>query len=235
MNNAYKKFAYYYDDAISEIDYDLWLEFIELYLNKDSKILDLACGSGTLAILLKLEGYNVSGLDLSESIIEIAKEKAKINHLNIPFYVDDMANFNLNEKFDVITCFFDSINFLQNEELVIKTFNCVKKHLNKGGIFICDVFSLDMLDEYLNNEIIKDFQTYKLVWKTKKVTDLCLVHNIEIYDKLDSVTLKENYYEYYYDLEKLNIEGFSLIKKSGDFNDDYLEGDERLIFVYKIL
>lgn len=235
MNNAYKKFAYYYDDAISEIDYDLWLEFIEPYLNKDSKILDLACGSGTLAILLKLEGYNVSGLDLSESIIEIAKEKAKINHLNIPFYVDDMANFNLNEKFDVITCFFDSINFLQNEELVIKTFNCVKKHLNKGGIFICDVFSLDMLDEYLNNEIIKDFQTYKLVWKTKKVTDLCLVHNIEIYDKLDSVTLKENYYEYYYDLEKLNIEGFSLIKKSGDFNDDYLEGDERLIFVYKIL
>ena len=82
MKNAYKKFAYYYDEVIQETNYDLWVEFVEPYLKKDDKILDLACGTGTFITMLKLNGYEfVSGLDLSDEIIEIANEKRKIKEV----------------------------------------------------------------------------------------------------------------------------------------------------------
>ena len=46
--NAYKKFGYYYDEVMSQMEYGLWEEFVLDYIKKDDKILDLACGTGTL-------------------------------------------------------------------------------------------------------------------------------------------------------------------------------------------
>ena len=123
--NAYKKFGYYYDEVMSQLNYDLWVEFVEPYLKKDDSILDLACGTATFITMLKLKGYDVCGLDLSQTILEIASEKMKINHLDFPLYNMDMKDFKLNKKFDVITCFFDSINFLASLDDVKKMFNTV--------------------------------------------------------------------------------------------------------------
>ena len=153
MINAYKKFGYYYDEVMAELDYDLWLEFIEPYLNKGDSVLDLACGTGTLATMLRLSGYDSEGLDLSESIIEIANEKKKINHLDIPFHVMDMTKFNLGKKYDMVTCFFDSVNFLSDKKQIDKLFDCVYRHLKPNGYFIFDIFSGEMMKEYENNEI----------------------------------------------------------------------------------
>ena len=75
MKNAYKKFAYFYDEVMSEMNYDLWVEFTQEFIKKDDKILDLACGTGTFVTMLKLNGYDfVEGSDLSDEIIEIANE-----------------------------------------------------------------------------------------------------------------------------------------------------------------
>ena len=229
MRNAYKMFGYYYDEVMAELDYDLWLEFIEPYLKKGDKVLDLACGTGTLATMLTLSGYKASGLDLSETIIEIANEKKKVNHLNIPFYVADMTRFRLDEKFDMITCFFDSVNFLSDTKQIQNLFDCVYKHLNDGGYFIFDIFSEEMFKEYENNEIHKDYETFYLDWTTKKATPKSLKHNIEI-KELDDV-YKESYYEYYYDIKDVQSKKFKIIKISGDFNDDYQDGDERILIV----
>lgn len=231
--NAYKKFAYYYDEVIAELDYSLWLEFILPYLNKDSEILDLACGSGTLAIMLKLKGYNVEGLDLSEEIIEIAQEKAKINHLDINFYTLDMTNFNLNKKYDVITCFFDSVNFLSSIGEINKLLQNVKKHLKKDGLFIFDLFSKTLFEEYSKNTIIEDYETFKINWHTNKIDSNILKHDILIQE--GDLELKEEYYEYYYEIKSLNLEGFKLLKICGDFNDDLKESDERILIVLQAL
>ena len=67
MKNEYKKFGYYYEEIMSRINYDLWLEFVEPYLSKGDRVLDLACGTGTFCNLLTLNGYKADGLDLSES------------------------------------------------------------------------------------------------------------------------------------------------------------------------
>ena len=229
--NEYKKFSYYFDEVVSSLNYDLWLEFIEPYLNENDTVLDLACGSGTLLTMLKLKGYNCEGLDLSSDIIDIANEKAKINHLHIPYYVADMTNFNLNKQYDMITCFFDSVNFLKTQEDIDNLFNCVKKHLKKDGLFIFDIFSKTMFDEYDNNLIEEDYHTFKIKWLTKKVNSTTLKHNITITE--GDVVFNEAYYEYFHKLKSLNLDGFKLVKLCGDFNDDLMDEDERILVVLK--
>ncbi len=231
MKNAYKKFAYYYDEIMQEMNYDLWVEFVEPYLKKDDKILDLACGTGTFATMLKLNGYDVSASDLSEEIIEIANEKRKINRLDINFYVADMTDFKVDEKLDVITCFFDSINFLKDQNEIKKLFNCVNRSLKTGGYFIFDIFSLEMLSEYSKNELNEDYETFKIDWKTNKLNSTTLKHDIVITEGDDII--KESYYEYYYNFKDLLDKRFEVIKISGDFNDDLEEGDERILIVLK--
>ena len=232
MKNAYKKFAYYYDEVIQETNYDLWVEFVEPYLKKDDKILDLACGTGTFITMLKLNGFEfVSGLDLSDEIIEIANEKRKINRLNIDFYVEDMMSFKVKEKQDVITCFFDSINFLKDKNEIKKLFNSVYNALKPNGYFIFDIFSKEMLQEYENNKFEKDFETFKIKWITKKINSSTLKHEIEINE--DDESINESYYEYYHPLNELMDSRFNLEKLSGDFNDDLEDEDERIIVVYR--
>lgn len=231
--NEYKQFAYYYDEVVASLEYDLWLEFIEPYLKNNMNILDLACGTGTFATMLKLKGFDVEGLDLSKTIIEIAKEKAKINHIAIPFYVEDMTNFNLHKKYDVITCFFDSVNFLKTSDDITKMLNCVKKHLKPQGLFIFDIFSKTLFNEYSKHSLIEENHTYTLNWTTKKVDNKTLKHSIIINE--GDIELKESYYEYYHEIKSLNLKGFKLIKLSGDFNDDLQDDDERIILVLQSL
>ena len=231
MKNAYKKFAYYYDEIMQEMNYDLWVEFVEPYLKKDDKILDLACGTGTFATMLKLKGYDVSASDLSEEIIEIANEKRKINRLDINFYVADMTNFRVDEKQDVITCFFDSVNFLKDKNEIKKLFNCVYSSLKENGYFIFDIFSKEMLKEYTENELNEDYETFKIHWKTSLIKPDTLKHNIEITE--DDESIKESYYEYYYDIKDILDKRFEIIKISGDFNDDLEDDDERILIVLK--
>ncbi len=229
--NEYLRFSYYYDDIFSELNYTDWLYFIEPYLKKESNILDLACGSGTLAILLKLKGYNVEGLDLSSSIIDIAKEKAKMHHLTIPFYVDDMTSFQLNKKYDVITCFFDSVNFLKNKEQLNKLFENVYNHLNDDGLFIFDVFSKNLLNDYKNHKLKIKEKTHRIIWKSKKINSSVLRHNILI--KEGKLIQNEQYYEYFHSLDDLKTDYFKKILIGGDFKSTYNEKDDRLLLIYK--
>ena len=155
----------------------------------------------------------------------------KINHLNFPLYVMDMTNFHLNKKFNVITCFFDSINFLSSQNELKKLFDTVYSHLEDNGLFILDIFSKEMMNEYENNEIHDDYQTFKLDWTTKKTSPTTLMHTITISE--DDEEFKEKYYEYYYDIKDLPSKKFKMIKLVGDFNDDLEPEDERILIVYK--
>jgi len=78
-------------------------DFIEKELNFDKslKILDVGCGTGRHAIELTKRGYNVTGIDLSESQLKRAKEKAKAENLIIDFQRQDARNLPFDGEFDV--------------------------------------------------------------------------------------------------------------------------------------
>lgn len=227
--NAYKKFSYYYDEVMSTLDYELWLEFITPYLKPNTKLLDLACGTGSFLMLCYNSGINCYGLDLSETAIEIAKEKAKINHFNINYQVSDMTNFNYPFKFDIITCFFDSVNFLADKEQLKKLLDNVYDQLEPNGYFIFDIFSPFMMSEYANNHFKNDYDTFKIDWVTKKINQKTLMHDVKIIEA-DNV-YNEKYYEYFYTFNDFDFSKFKVVKIVGDFNDDLEDEDERIIFV----
>jgi Predicted methyltransferase (contains TPR repeat) len=146
---SYQSFAKFYDlfmgDRLKTIK--LVSSTIKKYHPKAKSILELAVGTGSILHPLS-KNYKVSGLDLSQSMLKIAKRKipkAKLYHQN-------MVDFKINEKFDVILCLFDSINHVLKFSDWEKIFKNVCRHLNKNGIFIFDINTQYALNTYFNCE-----------------------------------------------------------------------------------
>ncbi|MEM3212205.1 MAG: methyltransferase domain-containing protein [Candidatus Micrarchaeaceae archaeon] len=116
------------------------------YLKGNSKtLLDIGCGNGVLLSMLK-HSYQSKGLDISKEDIALARQKVK----GVEFITANMLNFELKEKFDIITCF-DAID--HGDDLrkgIIKTLSNMYRHLENNGMLI---FSLSMAkDCWINGE-----------------------------------------------------------------------------------
>jgi len=109
------------------------------------KILDLACGEGTFARTAAELGYEVTGIDLSPRMIEIAREKTEEERVS--FFQGDMRQLDYEEEFDLVTCWFDGLNYLLEEEDILHTLAGVRKALREQGTFIFDINSLYQLKE----------------------------------------------------------------------------------------
>lgn len=153
----YKKFAKYYDKIYSKKEYSKEVNFIDSILKKHNlkgkKILDIACGTGTHAKLLKEKGYSVTGIDINPGMLKIARKKAK----GIKFIRGDMKKLELKEKFDAIICMFTSINYNTTLKELKKALSNFYKILNKGGIVI---FDLGLTKEGKRAGKQKDYCTY---------------------------------------------------------------------------
>ena len=230
MNNAYKDFSYYYDDLMEVIEYDLWYEFILPYLKPNDHILDLACGTGTLAVILANAGYETYGLDLSEKSVFLAKEKAMINRVYVDLKVADMTDFSYDREFDMITCFFDSINFITKEQIP-NLLNCADKCLKKDGYFIFDLFTKNKLAEVDGDDFSDELAFANYRWQSKVFDDV-IYHEITIDDGLNPFT--EIYQEFYHDYHLLLDPCFELIDIVTDFIDNFdEENGERILIVLK--
>jgi SAM-dependent methyltransferase len=85
------------------------------------------------------KGRRVTGLDISPQMLEIARESARENGVSVSWVQADMSRLKLAERFDCVTCFFDSLNYLLKAEELARAFQAVSAHLNPGGWFIFDM------------------------------------------------------------------------------------------------
>jgi ubiquinone/menaquinone biosynthesis C-methylase UbiE len=132
--------AKYYDLLYHNLKYKQSATRIKDLAQKYSAIngnmlLDVACGTGTLITHLKSD-FKCTGIDISSAMIDEAKKKTN----EVEFKLGDMRTFSLPPKFDVITCLFNSLNYLQNTDDLESTIANFYIHLNKGGIAICELF-----------------------------------------------------------------------------------------------
>jgi len=118
-----------------------YLDFVENIIDErflhKAKILDLACGTGNLALALGKRGHTVHGVDICPQMIN----KARLKTTGLPgitFDVCDMVQFTSFEKYDIVLCTFDSINYLCELNDVNTLFLRVATVLNKSGIFVFD-------------------------------------------------------------------------------------------------
>jgi SAM-dependent methyltransferase len=102
-------------------------------------VLDLCCGAGHLALYFLEKGYRVVGLDLSEHMLHHARENARsyVESGQARFIQGDASDFKLDERFGLVLSTFDALNHLEDEQALLKCFECV--HAVCDGYFIFDL------------------------------------------------------------------------------------------------
>ena len=113
----------------------------------DDPVLELGCGTGRIAMALAQAGNRITGLDISERMLERAiKKRAALRveaRERIHFVQGDMAHFDLGEKFHLVIIPFRPFQHLLEVRQQMDCLDCVRKHLATGGRLILDVFQTD--------------------------------------------------------------------------------------------
>lgn len=109
----------------------------EINYNKTLKIIDIGCGTGRHSIELSKRGYSITGIDLSESLLEKAREKANLNGLKIDFLKHDARNLPFNKQFDVAIMMCEGgFPLMETDEMNYEILKNVSKSLNENAKFI---------------------------------------------------------------------------------------------------
>lgn len=141
MEDSFRHVAPFYDVLMAEVPYDEWLEYYRLLLtlnnSRPKTLLDVCCGTGILAEMLCHVGFDVTGFDLSEPMIEVANARAP--SLKMGFHVADARIFDLGRSFEGAYSFFDSLNYLTTTEALNDALRRVAGHLDPGAYFIFDL------------------------------------------------------------------------------------------------
>lgn len=144
MTELYSRFADVYSRGPYPEFAHRMLELLPAALDKyglpaAGRLLDLACGEGSFLIGMSAAGWQSTGLDQSESLLRIARVNAREAGQPVRFIHGDMRRLSFAAEFDLVTCWFDSLNYLLSEEDLLRTFQGVYQALTPGGVFIFDM------------------------------------------------------------------------------------------------
>jgi len=130
--------ARYYDKIYAFKDYPAEVQRLldvihQLRGMAGGHLLDVACGTGRHIEYLK-EHFSVEGLDINPELLEIARQR----NPGIAFHLGDMLDFDLKRRFDVVTCLFSSIGYVQTLDNLGRAVGCMAHHLRPGGLLIIE-------------------------------------------------------------------------------------------------
>lgn len=173
-NSCSKPFAAiapFYDRLMSFVNYPGWIAYIEKIIEmnrvKENVIVDLACGTGVCLRLWAGKGYEVVGLDRSRAMLEVCR--GQVAGLDNAVLINaDMRGFALARPVGVITCLYDSLNYLLAEDDLLGCFRSVHEALRDDGVFIFDMNTIHSLrDEWGNNTFQRRDEGLLSVWSNR--------------------------------------------------------------------
>ena len=138
-NESFEYLAKYYDLIYNDKDYKNEVTFIEdIFENthKPKKILELGCGTGNYTQILLERGYEITGVDISENMLKIAKEKCTCN-----FIRGSIRDISINDRFDACIAMFAVMGYITENSDIVKVLNNVRRHLKPDGLFVFDVWN----------------------------------------------------------------------------------------------
>jgi len=248
MNRDYKVGDLIYDANIydgmnTHIDD---LQFYKRWLpkSKDTRILELCCGTGRLTLPIAMDGYDISGVDNSSSMLDQAKIKACEAGLEISFIEADIRTLNLQEKYDLIFIPFNSIHHLYKNEDLFKAFSVVKNHLKDRGLFLLDCFNPNIHYIVDGEKEQKEIATYTtddgrevLIKQTMRYENKTQINRIEwhyfINGEFNSIQNLDMRMFFPQELDSyLEWNGFNIIHKYGGFEEEkFNDNSEKQVFV----
>ncbi len=169
MTDNFKEYSQYYDVLYQHKNYQAESRYVSNHIRQHlpgaSKLLELGCGTGSHAQYLCSDGYEITGMDRSAGMIDLAKNKGIENFHPL---VDDITTFNLNQRFDAVISMFHVMCYLTANEDLMVCFNKVSEHLEPGGVFVFDM--------WYGPAVLNDLPSTRIKRKqTNKGEILCLV------------------------------------------------------------
>ena len=136
-------YAQFYDLLYQDKDYEAESDLIEAAWREfgpdlPRTVLDLGCGTGGHALPLARRGYQVTGADASQAMLNVAASKAASANLSVGWHCSPMQDFALNQQFDAVTCMFNAINYVLEESDLARTLRNVHRQLRPNGLFVFD-------------------------------------------------------------------------------------------------
>lgn len=240
--DAYKALAFSYDRLTNDVDYEAIVDFYQRILSREDvkprTAVDLACGTGSVGILLAKQGLRVTCVDISEDMLTVASEKAQ--GLSDPplFVCQPLQALKLPRAVDLAVCALDSLDYITDPSDCEEAIRRVYKALNPGGIFIFDVNTPEKLRAMDGQVFLDEDDDVYCVWRGEfdDDTNICS-YGMDLFQRQGDVWQRsfEEHCEYAYSKEQLlqylRDAGFSHIEVYGDRRFEApAEGEQRMYF-----
>lgn len=246
--SAYEAFASVYDIFMEQVEYDQWLRHIhaiwEKFGLKPKTIIDLGCGTGSIALPLAQEGYDVIGVDLSPEMLTEADHKAMEAGISVRFACQDMTELELGEQVDCILSLCDSMNYLTEDGQLADAFRSIAQHMKKESIFLFDMNTEYKFKEVLGQNVFGSAEEHAAyIWENdydeeEKINEYYVSFFVEneagLYERIE-----EFHYERAYSMEEieagLQAAGMELVVVTDGYCfDDPHKESERLLFAARL-
>lgn len=221
----YNNLASVYDKLMEDMPYKEWADFIEKIIQKEDvkveKILDLGSGTASISSLLSQKGYKLVNLDLSEEMLNQAKDKYKKADLKAIFVQKDIRDIEYVSEFNCAISTFDTMNYFIDQRELEEIFSKVYSSLEEKGLFLFDMNTLYKFEKILGDEIYT-YNTEDIVYiwennynKNTEILEIDLSFfvkkEVDYYQRFNEYHV-QRYYPQDIIIEMLEKVGFSSIK-----------------------
>lgn len=240
--NAYHALAASYDRLTNDVDYEAIVAFYHEILKKEGlrprTAVDLACGTGSVALILARMGYRVIGVDMSEEMLTVAQQRA-CDQENMPLFVcQALQEMRLPRGVDMALCALDGLDYILDPNACKEAIRRVYKALNPGGIFIFDVNTPEKLRAMDGQVFLDEDDDVYCVWRGEfdEETNICS-YGMDLFQRQGKTWHRsfEEHQEYAYTAEQLTeylkAAGFTHIRVYADGKlEAPTEGEQRIYF-----
>lgn len=237
----------YSSPLIYESEYGGYTDDFDIFCGAVTKgeALDIACGTGRITLKLAEIGLKCTGIDTSDLMLGLAKEKTKHRGFDITYLNVDMRNFNLNKKFDLLTMAGNSFQALLTEKDQFSCLSSIASHMHEKSLFIMntrnttddemrDVEQFEYWHDFIDdkNQLVKVYGMQVFDPKTN-IVKYTTKRSWQSFDTLTEVELK---FTNLMDLSKiLKQSGLEIVETYGDFMKTPFDpvNSKDIILIYK--
>ena len=239
---AYEALAASYDRLTNDVDYGATVAFYREILAQEGlrprPAVDLACGTGTVSILLAQQVLRVIGEDMSEEMLTVAQQKAGDMDNPPRFVCQHLQKLVLPRGVDLAVCALDSLDYITDPNDCAEAIRRVYRALNPGGILIFDVNTPEKLRAMDGQVFLDEDEDVYCVWRGEfdERTNICS-YGMDLFQRQGRLWRRsfEEHREYAYSAEQLTGylkgAGFTNIRVYGDRRlEPPRSGEQRIYF-----
>lgn len=208
--NAYHNLADSYDRLTNDVDYAAVVDFYLQILDREGlhprTAVDLACGTGSVALQLAQSGIQVTAVDMSEEMLCVAAQKAYESDVPITIVHQKLQKLCLPRGVDLAVCALDSLDYITDPGDCREAIARIYRVLNPGGCFIFDVNTPEKLRAMDGQIFLDEDEDVYCVWRGEfdEKTNICS-YGMDLFQRHGNVWYRsfEEHREYAYTQEQL--------------------------------